>query len=155
MTSKLWWPHSDRYYRRQEKRRKKRQEKQMKESQREATKAWNARLPADGSSKWSCLSRRTTPKVCTQAASPFFSKLPLEIRKQIYLEAIGGEDFRFRVPNENNTISGGDKKPIKKITFQLTCSGAQKVTGFPSSCKLACVFFPIVLPESFNQTNFK
>ncbi|KAF1846477.1 uncharacterized protein K460DRAFT_367246 [Cucurbitaria berberidis CBS 394.84] len=102
-----------------------------------ATAAWNARLPSDRSSDETCLVRSIQRDVSTQSNSLFFRKLPLEIRRLIYANVVGGEELRLQVINENKKAYNGDEIGKEKIPFKLTCPMGRRLLAFPISCKLA------------------
>lgn len=101
-----------------------------------AAAAWNTRLPADRCTDQSCLVSGTELSVSAQSDSVFFQKLPLEIRRLIYDEIVGGDKVRLRVVDENNDPEG-DEIGKEKVPFQLVCPTAQALLNFSSSCQLA------------------
>lgn len=101
-----------------------------------ATVAWNARLPSVRSLGETCLVRSTKPDVSTQWNSLFFRKLPLEVRRLMYTNVLGGEELLLQVINENKAYDG-DEIGKEKIPFKLTCPAARRLLAFPISCKLA------------------
>ena len=113
---------------------------------RKATVAWNARLSSVRSSDETCLVGSTTD-VSTQSNSLFFRKLPLEIRRLIYTNVLGGEELLLQVINENKAYDG-DEIGKEKIPFKLTCPAARGLLAFPISCKLAYVYTRTLLRVS-------
>jgi hypothetical protein len=103
-----------------------------------ATNAWNARLPAGRPTEQNYIVDNTELVGCSQSESPFFQKLPLEIRRLIYAEILGEDNIRLRVIDENKD-SEGDEIGKEKIPFKLSCTGARSLINFSSSCKLASV----------------
>lgn len=108
---------------------------------RKATDAWNARLPAERPAEQGCIAANTELVGSSQSESPFFQKLPLEIRRLIYAEILGDDKVRFRVLDENKD-RGGDEIGKKKIPFKFACPQARSLLNFSSSCKLASVPSP-------------
>lgn len=103
---------------------------------RKATNAWNARLPAERSTQGSCLVSNIMLVYPTQPRSLFFQKLPLEIRRLVYAEILGGDKVRLRVIDENKARHG-DEIGKETIPFKLICPTAYSLLNFSSSCKLA------------------
>jgi len=64
-----------------------------------------------------------------QLRSPFFFKLPLEVRRIIYEYALGSREIFFQVVNENVE----DERGKEKTPFKLTCIDAQ-LLSFPKFC---------------------
>jgi len=105
----------------------------------EACAAWNRRLPRVRQESEDALHLCSTGDVSTQQQSPFFAKLPLELRRLIYTYAMGGEDLQLE-------LYGQDDKQLQRqmgednddeIPFKLSCVQAQGLLGFPASCKTA------------------
>jgi hypothetical protein len=104
-----------------------------------ATASWNARLPATRSTEDGSAVIDTGSDASTQLKSNFFRKLPLELRRQIYLEVLAGIELLFWVPNEDKSAHGHDVGK-EKIPFELSCDAARGLLSFPMSCKLAYVY---------------
>lgn len=101
-----------------------------------ASMAWEARLPARRSTDET---RRTTnfdSNVNPQLGSLFFCKLPLELRRQIYVDILGYDDFFFHVTNENTSLNGNELGK-EQIPFDFRCHGGQGLLSFLMSCKSA------------------
>ena len=105
----------------------------------EACAAWNARLPRVRQKSEDAFDSCSTADVCTQQQSPFFAKLPLELRRLIYTYAMGGQVLQLE-------LHGQDDKQLQRqmceenddeIPFTLSCVQARKLLGFPASCKTA------------------
>jgi hypothetical protein len=105
----------------------------------EACAAWNTRLPGIRHEPEDAFDLCSTADVSTQQQSPFFAKLPLELRRLIYTYAMGGEDLQLE-------LYGQDDKQLQRqmcednddeIPFTLSCIQAQRLLGFPASCKIA------------------
>ena len=110
-----------------------RKRQQRKEKwQAEGRAAWTARLPPARSTEKDSLDvgGGGGVDVSTQRQSPFFTKLPLEIRRLIYTYALGEERLQLEVVDEK----GDEKAP-----FRLKCLSAQWLLTFPKSCKMAYV----------------
>lgn len=103
-----------------------------------ATAAWEARLPAyrlrDGTQETTISRSDVNP----QLSSLFFSKLPFELRSQIYVDILGHDEFLFCVTNEDTSLNGNELGK-EKIPFDFICHGAQGFLSFLMSCKLAYV----------------
>jgi hypothetical protein len=119
---------------------KKRHERHLASQQRRehAIQAWYSRLPPVRPVDETRPLRDTLRNISTQSESIFFSKLPLEIRQIIYTHLWDGEELLFQAPEEHfsyrrNEIEG------ENVPFLLTCPAAQRVLGFPMSCKRAYV----------------
>lgn len=115
--------------------RKMRKRQQRKEKwQAEGRATWNARLPPARSTEKDSLDvggRGGGVDVSTQQQSPFFTKLPLEIRRLIYTYALGGEQLELELVDEIL-----DEKRYKRAPFRLKCPSAQRLLAFPKSCKM-------------------
>ncbi|KAH7080486.1 hypothetical protein BKA63DRAFT_563170 [Paraphoma chrysanthemicola] len=75
--------------------------------------------------------------VSPQSESPFFSKLPLEIRRLVYWEFFASNELLFQVVNEIKAERRPEQSVDEKSPFELRCRAAQGLLSFPFSCKLA------------------
>lgn len=101
-----------------------------------ATAAWHARMPTPRTSEIGAELTNIEVDICSQQHSPFFNKLPLEIRRLVYSYALAGKEFFFRVVDEAKehweTEVGKESNP-----FELACHAGQGSLSMPLSCKLA------------------
>lgn len=101
-----------------------------------ATAAWESRLPPvqprDNSGKTTVTRSYVNP----QTQSFFFRKLPVEIRRQIYVNILGHDEILFRVTNEDTSRDANETRN-EGIPFEFLCHGAQGYLSFFMSCKLA------------------
>ena len=103
-----------------------------------AAKAWEARLPARRFKEGCDATTVHASDADPQLRSPFFCKLPSEIRRQIYVEILGHDEFLFRVTNEDTSMYGNELGK-EEIPFDFVCRGTQGFLSFTISCKLAYV----------------
>ncbi|KAH7095930.1 hypothetical protein FB567DRAFT_44032 [Paraphoma chrysanthemicola] len=103
----------------------------------DATAAWHARLPPARSLDSTNALRIAGSEVSHQSESPFFSKLPLEIRRLVYAEVFTGNELLFQVINESKSAANTDETGKENISFELKCHAARGSLSFPISCKLA------------------
>jgi hypothetical protein len=103
-----------------------------------AAKAWEARLPVGRLSEGISTTTIDASEANPQLGSPFFCKLPSEIRRQIYIEILGRDEFLLRVTNEDTSMYGNELGK-EFIPFKFECHGVQGFLPFPVSCKLAYV----------------
>ena len=77
-------------------------------------------LPSDKAAK-----PRTAQKTIDQSPSPFFGKLPLEIRRLIYFEVLGGRRFHIRAHFQDRRLAHLQcivPPTIENLETSLNCS---------------------------------
>lgn len=119
-------------------------DKAQKRCRAQGTKAWNARLRATRPAR--TISRRTRSNQVRepQLQSPFFGKLPLELRMLIYTYALAEQELLFQVINEE-TGRNCDETGNMDVPFHLVCNTAQALLSFPLSCTIAYVGVSVIL----------
>ncbi|KAF2687477.1 hypothetical protein K458DRAFT_485651 [Lentithecium fluviatile CBS 122367] len=88
---------------------------------------WNSRLPVIRPVEEEPLD---FGRVSTQQQSPFFKKLPPELRELIYAYALGGERLQLELIDDLDTNDTRKQPP-----FRLRCPEVQRLLALPRSCK--------------------
>jgi hypothetical protein len=97
---------------------------------------WNYRLPAHTPVE-NLLDVYATSAPNPQLQSPFFGKLPRELRDMIYAYALGGQELQCEITNLPMLVYRHHANNTG--VFKLRCRDAQALFGFPGSCKVAYV----------------
>jgi len=93
-----------------------------------ASAKWNGRLPSGTSAESNDLfDLFSSANVSIQQQSPLFAKLPLELRRLVYVYAIGGEELQLELHEDSDTDA----------PFSMSCVEAQRILAFTRSCQIA------------------
>lgn len=103
-----------------------------------ATKAWHARLPANVSSRTTDRLQQSESRTSTQLNSHFIGKLPIELRRMIFRELLGGEYVLVQIPDENK-IYRQSEIGKEEIPFKMVSPKAKSLLSLAGSCKTAYV----------------
>jgi hypothetical protein len=93
----------------------------------EANAKWSGRLPRTRAKTDDVFDLILSADISIQQQSPFFTKLPLELRRLIYAYAMGGKELQIELCDDDDNDT----------PFEMRCAEAQKLLAFPKSCKLA------------------